>query len=65
MLTDSRSFSSYIRFDYFRRILSSFIGGLVEKGEYNLMDAIEVAKNISYFNIAKLMNHKKLVNLGA
>lgn len=65
MLTDSRSFSSYIRFDYFRRILSSFIGGLVEKGEYNLMDAIEVARNISYFNIAKLMNHKKLVNLGA
>ena len=31
MLTDSRSFISYSRHDYFRRILSSFIGDLVEK----------------------------------
>ncbi len=34
MLTDSRSFLSYARHDYFRRILCSFIGGLVENGEY-------------------------------
>ena len=37
MLTDSRSFISYSRHDYFRRILSSFIGDLVEKGEILMM----------------------------
>lgn len=34
MLTDSRSFLSYVRHDYFRRILCSFVGELVENGEY-------------------------------
>ncbi len=34
MLTDSRSFLSYARHEYFRRILCSFIGELVENGEY-------------------------------
>ena len=34
MLTDSRSFISYPRHEYFRRILCSFIGDLVENGEY-------------------------------
>lgn len=34
MLTDSRSFLSYTRHDYFRRILCDYIGDLVEKGEY-------------------------------
>lgn len=34
MLTDSRSFLSYARHDYFRRILCDYIGGLVENGEY-------------------------------
>ncbi len=34
MLTDSRSFLSYTRHDYFRRILCSFFGSLVENGEY-------------------------------
>ncbi len=34
MLTDSRSFTSYVRHEYFRRILCEFIGGLVENGEY-------------------------------
>lgn len=33
MLTDSRSFVSYTRHDYFRRILCNLIGGWVEKGE--------------------------------
>lgn len=33
MLTDSRSFLSYARHDYFRRILCSLIGGWVEDGE--------------------------------
>ena len=34
MLTDSRSFLSYTRHEYFRRILCDFIGSLVENGEY-------------------------------
>jgi len=34
MLTDSRSFLSYARHDYFRRILCSFIGAKVESGSY-------------------------------
>ena len=34
MLTDSRSFLSYARHEYFRRILCSLIGRWVENGEY-------------------------------
>ena len=34
MLTDSRSFLSYTRHDYFRRILCNLVGGWVERGEY-------------------------------
>lgn len=55
MLTDSRSFSSYSRFDFFRRILADFIGRKINKGEYTINDGIELAKDISYFNIKKLL----------
>jgi glucuronate isomerase len=34
MLTDSRSFLSFPRHDYFRRILCNLIGGWVKNGEY-------------------------------
>ncbi len=34
MLTDSRSFLSYTRREYFRRILCNLIGEWVEQGEY-------------------------------
>ena len=34
MLTDSRSFLSYARHDYFRRIMCNLIGTWVENGEY-------------------------------
>ncbi|NDL68773.1 glucuronate isomerase, partial [Anaerotalea alkaliphila] len=34
MLTDSRSFLSYTRHEYFRRILCNLIGEWVENGEY-------------------------------
>jgi glucuronate isomerase len=33
MLTDSRSFLSYTRHEYFRRVLCNLIGGLIERGE--------------------------------
>lgn len=55
MLTDSRAFSSYSRFDFFRRILCSFVGEKVDKGEYGLEDAKVLVKNISYDNIKKLL----------
>ncbi len=51
MLTDSRSFSSYSRFDFFRRILANFVAEKVEAGEYKLEDAKTLVKNISYYNI--------------
>ncbi len=42
MLTDSRSFLSYARHEYFRRILCDLIGKWVENGEYlNDMKALE------------------------
>ena len=34
MLTDSRSFLSYTRHEYFRRILCELIGEWVESGQY-------------------------------
>ena len=34
MLTDSRSFTSFTRHEYFRRILCNKLGELVERGEY-------------------------------
>lgn len=51
MLTDSRSFASYVRFDFFRRLLSEHIGALVEAGEYELSAATDIAKDICYNNI--------------
>ncbi len=55
MLTDSRSFSSYVRFDFYRRILASFIGEKIEKGEYDYNFGINLAKDISYLNIKNLL----------
>ena len=56
MLTDSRSFSSYVRFDYYRRILSSVIGEKVDGGEYDEAAAEKLAKNIAYYNIKEALN---------
>ncbi len=39
MLTDSRSFLSYARHDYFRRILCNLVGTWVENGEYPNVDS--------------------------
>lgn len=52
MLTDSRSFLSYTRHEYFRRILCELIGGWVENGEYPAdYKALEkIVKGISYNN---------------
>lgn len=55
MLTDSRSFLSYTRHEYFRRILCELIGGWVDNGEYpNDQKALaEIIKGISYNNSVK------------
>lgn len=52
MLTDSRSFLSYPRHEYFRRILCNFVGGLVENGEFPWNEKVlgQMVKNISYQN---------------
>ena len=52
MLTDSRSFVSYTRHDYFRRILCDLIGKWVENGEYpNNKEMLEkIIKGVSYEN---------------
>ena len=52
MLTDSRSFLSYTRHDYFRRIVCQIIGGYVENGEYPDDDKYlgQIVKGISYNN---------------
>lgn len=55
MLTDSRSFSSYVRFDFYRRILSSFIADKVQKGEYDGSGAVALAKDIAYNNVKEVL----------
>lgn len=52
MLTDSRSFLSYTRHEYFRRILCDYLGGLIERGEYpNDIETVgKMVYDISYQN---------------
>ncbi|MDR0383696.1 MAG: glucuronate isomerase [Spirochaetaceae bacterium] len=57
MLTDSRSFLSYPRHEYFRRILCNIVGGWVENGEApadwqllsGMVNGISFANAASYF----------------
>ncbi len=62
MLTDSRSFLSYTRHEYFRRIMCELIGGLVENGEYPAdYKALEkIVKGISYNNAVRYFEFKGL-----
>jgi len=54
MLTDSRSFLSYTRHDYHRRILCSIIGKWLEAGEYESIEtAGELIRDIVYNNAIK------------
>ncbi len=58
MLTDSRSFSSYVRFDFFRRILASVVAEYVERGEYDLSSAYSLVENICYKTPKYLIKQK-------
>jgi glucuronate isomerase len=55
MLTDSRSFLSYPRHEYFRRLLCNILGDEMEKGliPNDLMLVGEMVQNISYYNAKK------------
>lgn len=61
MLTDSRSFLSYPRHEYFRRILCNFIGEMVERGEYPWNEKFlgQMVKNISFNNAKEYINIKE------
>jgi glucuronate isomerase len=52
MLTDSRSFISYPRHEYFRRILCDLIGKWVENGEYPYDEKTlgQIVNDVSYYN---------------
>lgn len=52
MLTDSRSFLSFPRHEYFRRILCNFIGNMIYKGQLpnDLSFFGQMVQNISYNN---------------
>ena len=57
MLTDSRSFLSYTRHEYFRRILCDLVGGWIESGR--LPDgkyAGELIENVCYYNTKNYFN---------
>ena len=60
MLTDSRSFLSYTRHEYFRRILCDIFGTWVENGEYPAdMKALEeLVRGICYNNAVKYFGFK-------
>ena len=55
MLTDSRSFASYVRFDFFRRILADFVGEKIECGEYCMEHAKKLMYDVCYGNVKKLL----------
>ena len=58
MLTDSRSFLSFPRHEYYRRILCNYVGNLVENGEYPNDEQFLgiMIENISYLNALKFFN---------
>lgn len=55
MLTDSRSFLSYARHDYFRRIFCNLVGNWVENGEYPAIESAlqRIVEGVSYRNAAR------------
>lgn len=59
MLTDSRSFLSYPRHEYFRRLVCGYLGDLVEKGMYpdNRELLGKIVEDISFNNAKKYFSH--------
>ncbi len=63
MLTDSRSFLSYTRHEYFRRILCQLFGEWVEGGEYpDDMAALgKIVQDISYGNAKRFFSLEEII----
>ena len=63
MLTDSRSFLSYTRHEYFRRILCDVIGTWAENGEVPCdMEALgQIVSDISFGNAKKYFNLEEVI----
>jgi glucuronate isomerase len=63
MLTDSRSFLSYTRHEYFRRILCNLIGQMVEDGEYpaDMARLGQMVENISFYNTLRYFSFDKFL----
>ena len=61
MLTDSRSFLSYPRHEYFRRILCNLIGNWVENGEYpsDKEKLVKIVRDISFGNTKRYFEGEK------
>ena len=59
MLTDSRSFLSYTRHEYFRRIMCELIGKWVDNGEYpeDYKTLEKIVKGISYNNVVQYFEY--------
>ncbi|MBE6947638.1 MAG: glucuronate isomerase [Ruminococcaceae bacterium] len=63
MLTDSRSFLSYTRHEYFRRILCNLFGQMVEDGEYpadwerlgQMVEDISYNNTLHYFGFDRIL----------
>lgn len=71
MITDSRSFLSFPRHEYFRRILCNLFGGEIENGElpHNMEWTGKIIKDIcynnahNYFNWTKVRANNKIISL--
>ncbi len=66
MLTDSRSFLSYPRHEYFRRILCNLFGEEIEKGELpnDLPWISKLIQDICYHNANNYFNWKEVKQVG-
>lgn len=63
MLTDSRSFLSYTRHEYFRRILCNLFGNIVDNGEYpmDLEQLGPIVENICYNNALRYFRFDEII----
>ena len=64
MLTDSRSFLSYTRHEYFRRILCNLFGQMAEDGEYpaDMAQLGKMVENISYRNAVRYFRFDEVIS---
>jgi glucuronate isomerase len=62
MLTDSRSFLSYPRHEYFRRLLCNLFGEEIENGELppDIQWTGKIIQDICYYNASNYFNWKEI-----